>query len=143
EDLLFEDIEKHLVRIVPNGAQGVLRGGRLLREKAKSIAEIFSEKDCKKTLTGLASECETDLPIGVPVSWLDKSYEVGTPFEKLFAKYQDAARHEFNRLAAEKLKELPRTPFAGAEACQSCHPTAYKIWLESGHARAMATLEAV
>jgi len=37
----------------------------------------------------------------------------------------------------------PRNAYAGAESCARCHPGAYRVWRESGHARAFATLTAV
>ena len=33
------------------------------------------------------------------------------------------------------------SPFAGGETCATCHEEAFKIWEQSGHAHAMATLE--
>jgi len=45
-------------------------------------------------------------------------------------------------------KEADRVPvstqpsiFAGADACADCHEQAYKIWKNSGHARAIKALE--
>jgi len=37
----------------------------------------------------------------------------------------------------------PRNTYAGTESCAQCHPAAYKVWRESGHAKAFATLTAL
>ena len=34
----------------------------------------------------------------------------------------------------------PRNAYAGTETCAQCHPSAYQVWRQSGHARAFATL---
>jgi hypothetical protein len=34
----------------------------------------------------------------------------------------------------------PRNAYAGTESCAQCHPSAYQVWRQSGHARAFATL---
>ena len=36
----------------------------------------------------------------------------------------------------------PRNAYAGTESCAQCHPSAYQVWRQSGHARAFATLTA-
>jgi hypothetical protein len=36
----------------------------------------------------------------------------------------------------------PRNSYAGTQSCLQCHPSAAKVWRESGHARAFATLAA-
>ena len=36
----------------------------------------------------------------------------------------------------------PRNSYAGTQSCVQCHPGAAKVWRESGHARAFATLTA-
>ncbi len=42
----------------------------------------------------------------------------------------------------EKEPRHPSGPFAGSEACGSCHKADLKIWQHSKHARAFASLEA-
>ena len=136
-------------RMVPLGAQGVLRGGRLLRNRAKSIAEMLAlKKQCKpKTLIGKSPEgCEKPASIfanTTPVSWLPKSYDTGHPFKELFTRYARANADEFQRLVAKRLPLLKSSPFAGSDACKSCHPQAYQVWQSSKHAHAYATLKKV
>ncbi|HEY3901799.1 MAG TPA: multiheme c-type cytochrome [Chthoniobacter sp.] len=36
----------------------------------------------------------------------------------------------------------PRNAYAGTESCAQCHPSAYQVWRQSGHAHAFATLTA-
>jgi len=36
----------------------------------------------------------------------------------------------------------PRNAYAGSQSCAPCHASAYKVWHETGHARAFATLTA-
>jgi hypothetical protein len=36
----------------------------------------------------------------------------------------------------------PHNTYAGTQSCAQCHPSAYKTWSETGHARAFATLTA-
>jgi hypothetical protein len=46
--------------------------------------------------------------------------------------------------AAHLLDQVPRSPspeFAGSRACATCHAEATNVWLKSGHAHALATLE--
>lgn len=57
---------------------------------------------------------------------------------RIYRRYQD-------RVRAEKLLEqMPRTSeaaYAGSKACKSCHTEEYKIWKDTQHADALATLE--
>jgi hypothetical protein len=67
----------------------------------------------------------------------------------LAAAYRDEIRH--TKLAIDDPATLredmvpgvqPRNTYAGTQSCAQCHPTAWKVWHESGHARAFATLTA-
>ena len=52
----------------------------------------------------------------------------------------DIARIE-TEVGAVEVPPLTDTPFLGSAACAGCHPGPYAQWLETGHARAYASLE--
>ena len=57
---------------------------------------------------------------------------------KLYHRYLDRVKNE------KLLEQVPRTehiPYAGNQACQSCHQDAFKIWKDSEHSHALTTLE--
>lgn len=76
------------------------------------------------------------------------------PDEPMAAEMVVAAHDEFTNeqtKGAQAHQTLPSTPtgvfggsspFVGVETCAACHAREYDIWKESGHAHAMATLEA-
>jgi 2',3'-cyclic-nucleotide 2'-phosphodiesterase (5'-nucleotidase family) len=43
---------------------------------------------------------------------------------------------------AASLLSVSNSPFVGVETCSTCHTREYEIWQKTGHAHAMATLEA-
>lgn len=81
----------------------------------------------------------------VPVIWLGKEYAMqqlnGDPMAAVLAQYRQSTKGAFIADADRKAKARGQSPYAGAEACQSCHPAAYKAYTASAHARAMATLK--
>ncbi len=61
-----------------------------------------------------------------------------------YQAYNDRVKVEYEkRVAARKARESGQSPFAGAEACKSCHDKAYQAWQESLHAGAYGKLENV
>lgn len=123
-----------LVMMVPLGGQGVLRGGKARFAQAKSIGELLRGKSNAAPKPLLA-----DAKL---VTWLDASYSDDTPLKDLFERYNKAARSEFADSASRRIKDLAGSPFAGAQACASCHEAAFEKWRASQHAHAMATLTA-
>jgi hypothetical protein len=121
------------VMMVPLGAEGVLRGGKARFEQAKSIGEL---------LQGKAEAPKPILAGEKLVTWLDTSYQNETSLKDLFERYNAAARAQFVGAAAERTKDLASSPFAGEQACVSCHPKAAATWSQSKHAHAMADLAA-
>ena len=120
--------------MVPLGGQGVLRGGKARFSQAKSIGDLLQRKDDvpSKPLLG-------DVKL---VTWLDTAYADDATLKDLFDRYNQAARSEFAGEAAARTKDLAATPFAGAQTCLTCHPSAYYKWEGSKHAHAFATLQA-
>jgi hypothetical protein len=51
------------------------------------------------------------------------------------------AQETSSSLQPTSLVSTANSPFAGGETCATCHEEAFKIWEQSGHAHAMATLE--
>jgi hypothetical protein len=51
------------------------------------------------------------------------------------------AQQTTSTLQPTSLLSTANSPFVGAESCAACHDEAFKIWEQTGHAHAMATLE--
>jgi len=74
---------------------------------------------------------------------LDARFGDNEAIANIFALYQD----QLASLGLQKLgvRAAPhptgRGLFAGSEACGKCHTQAYKVWIETPHAKAMKTLE--
>jgi hypothetical protein len=80
---------------------------------------------------------------------LDSRFEDSPDIQRLFVEYQQ-------RLETEGFSKLGLTPgahprgqggddpslgtFSGSSSCRECHPTAYGIWSQTGHAHATETL---
>lgn len=118
----------------PLAAQGVLRGGKARFVQGPSIAELLQPKAPAPAPT------QPLLATAKLVTWLDRSYDDETRLKDLFDRYNQAARSAFAGAAAERTKDLASTPFAGAEACATCHKDAFDVWTASKHAHAMKTL---
>jgi len=58
---------------------------------------------------------------------------------RYYSRYLDRVRGE---KLVEMMPKISDEAYAGTEACRSCHEPEYKIWKESKHAQAFATLEA-
>jgi hypothetical protein len=139
ESRLSRKVDGMVVTMMPLGGQGVVRGGRLLFAEAKSVAELLAAPagGSRVGQPGLGT-----LPQGKLVTWLDPATGGERQLEDLFKRYNDAAKAAFAKAGAAREKALATTPFAGAAACQSCHPSAYETWTGMAHAHALATLEA-
>ena len=87
--------------------------------------------------------CRSDdlLGAGGPVIWLDRSYKDDGVFDDLLAWYRHAEAGRFQQAGREREKDLKNSPFAGAEACRTCHAVAFSQWQKSAHAGALVTLE--
>lgn len=136
-----KDDEKKLERApfgpvfqVPLGGQGILRGGTLMFDGAKSIGDLLGSKPSPQSPKPLLAAAKV-------VTWLPKSVGGEEQLKDLFARYNAAAKAQFAAAGAARLADLKDSPYAGADACASCHPAAQKVWNESRHAHAMATLQ--
>lgn len=96
--------------------------------------------DLKYQLVALGDEYET--PPGAernnPVVQLMEEYTKEVKRGNYLAKY---AGKEFHDLQLVKNKKYAAAKFVGSDRCQDCHPHAYKVWENSGHAHAYAKLE--
>jgi len=137
-----KDDEKKLERApfgpvfqVPLGGQGILRGGTLMFDGAKSIGDLLSgSKPSPAAPQPLLAAAKV-------VTWLPKSVGGDEQLKDLFDRYNAAAKAQFAAAGAARLADLKDSPYAGAEACAGCHPAAQKVWQDSKHAHAMATLQ--
>lgn len=69
---------------------------------------------------------------------LDPGYADDPESTRIYARYQQRVRDE------DLIAQMPRfesEKFAGNKACMSCHDDAAKVWKESAHGAALATLE--
>jgi len=126
--------ENPLVRMVPLGGQGVLRGGRLVEREAPSLSALLIS-----TATGATSLSFSE---AVPITWLEPRFEAGSPLGDLFAAYEKEEAEAFTLAQAAKKADMATSLYAGAEACKTCHATAYATWKNSHHAKAHDTLKA-
>ncbi len=136
------------IRMVPHGGQGVLRGGALRLQKAKSLVEIFASPGCSATPTNalVKTECQENTSVLTDpelVTWLDKSYTSGVSaeVESILTQFRKEQEKFFKVKSKEKLADLKATPFAGAAACKNCHLSEYSTWETSSHAKAFRTLQ--
>jgi len=61
-----------------------------------------------------------------------------------YKRYNDRVKQDYlKRVEIRKQQESGNSPYAGAEACQSCHAKQYKVWSDSEHAKAFEDLENV
>ena len=128
-------LETPYVRMVPLAGQGILRGGSLTFTEAPSLSTLLQTTTPVKE-SPLSSLERTEL------SWLDPSYEDGSPLEALFATYEKEESNFFEQEKDRKKREQPLSPYIGSDACKTCHARAYAAWKTSPHAGAYATLQA-
>jgi len=79
-------------------------------------------------------------PIGLEVATLESSIPESASIRQLLTAYLERVGEE------ELLADQPKRPhpsgqsFVGSQACSPCHPSEFKTWSETAHARAWATL---
>ncbi|NRA44426.1 MAG: hypothetical protein HRU09_05670 [Oligoflexales bacterium] len=137
-------LDQPFIRMVPLGGVGVLRGGKLMQQEAPSVAKLLessnnsSSPQAFPSLTDNLNTQKIDsFPISsIAVSWLDYTFDEGSPLKDLMREYNTETKEVFEKIAKSRLKDLKNSPFIGAAACKSCHPDAFKKWSESGHAKA-------
>ena len=126
------------VYMVPLGGQGFLRGGNLQLEEVKPLSELFGNK------TTVVQERRSDNWLKDPklVTWLDPATSSQNRLmDQVYESYTKAAQVSFHETGKKRLQQLKETSFAGAQVCVGCHPEASKVYLNSKHAKAMATLQ--
>jgi hypothetical protein len=75
---------------------------------------------------------------------LPKSVPDAPALAQWYADYSAEVKANYQRMAAlRKAQDQGKTPFAGAEACKTCHREAYDTWSRSRHAQAFSALEDV
>lgn len=149
EERKTEELLRRLVApavyAVPLGGQGLLRGGTLLFEEAKPLAAYLAPApEC--TLNPKAAGCPAGgegLPFRTAkrVTWLGRDVGDADGLGDLYARYDAAVKVAFKSEGEARLKDLAASPFAGVEACESCHSEAVKIYRGTKHAQAILTLQ--
>jgi hypothetical protein len=132
ETKLVRKIASTKVFMVPLGGQGVLRGGGLRFEPAKTLTELLQDPQ-KDEPTFLKKE--------TLISWLGPNSVNEDTLSDLFKRYNSAAKKVFRSEATERAKNLASSPYVGAVACQACHPQAFAVWEKSKHSHAIKTLQ--
>jgi hypothetical protein len=148
------------ILMVPLGGQGILRGGVMRFEGARSIAELLGgQRDCVgggEALPGTFGSCKSKVgsPIGgggsvtdpfrkgTLVTWLGPETGEADSMRGVYEGYQEAARQAFRAGQASRAQDLASSPFAGAEACKTCHAQPYKVFAGTKHAHAIDVLKA-
>ena len=137
-----------VARMVPLGGTGVLRGGYLRDKEAPDLDSIFAGAEAGRGVTSasllpLPGKAPAFQPVirDFPVTWLGPAWEGGSPLRGLMETYLEEARGQFQKLATARASALKDSPFAGADNCKSCHPSAWKAWRQSAHASALDTLK--
>lgn len=136
------------VYMVPSFGQGVLLGGALRQGSLEGM--LGQATNCPSSpLTspeGQGKDCnKTGTIIGKVqlVNWLDRNQEtMDSGIEVPWQRYQKGIQDQYQKWVALKKKEDVMTPFAGAEACQTCHSSEYEVWQASHHAKALMSLVA-
>lgn len=128
------------VLMVPHGGQGILRGGSLLYTEARPVSDFF--KRSGDDGNGKPKGMELPFPKAKLVTWLDPaSASDDGPLKGVYDRYAAAARQAFLGEGEKRLKDLKDSPFAGSQACATCHKSAAEVYAKSAHARAMETLK--
>ncbi len=134
ESLLQRPVSGAQVLVAPLGGQGVIRGGVLQYQQAPLLKDLF-----KTESSGEIGFRKTSI-----VTWLDKNYMGLTKkLDLLSADYAKAGRDLYAIKETQKKAALKNSKYVGVEACSGCHDQAVKIWKQSKHAGAMATLKKV
>jgi hypothetical protein len=129
------------ILFVPYGGQGVLRMGDMVANEAKSVSQILGNSDCKPSL--LTADCQsTDAPTirKKRVSWLDKDYLSSSTIAPIVESFANARTREFEERTKARLISPVKTPYVGASACKSCHPSSHQTWEATKHASAFSVL---
>jgi hypothetical protein len=144
-------IDGQPILMVPLGGQGMLRGGGALFAEAKSVADYLKPtcapgkaldlgNDCARAGTGSGGETSPFRTAKI-VTWLDPKIVGDGGLTKLWADYEAAVKTAFKAQSESRARDLANSPFAGAEACASCHPKASATWAKTAHAHAMKELK--
>ncbi|UCD11015.1 MAG: hypothetical protein JSU88_10140 [Nitrospinaceae bacterium] len=74
---------------------------------------------------------------------LDSSVQFDPEMVKLYAAYNEKVEALFFASLSEKRNNSDKEIYATEAVCKTCHPGAHKVWSESRHGRAYATLARV
>lgn len=81
-------------------------------------------------------------PIFAP-AWLSPEYPDHPELFKMYEAYDREVQSLYGNMVVRRRQEEADSPYAGAAICQTCHEEEYKIWANSGHSQAFATLERI
>lgn len=145
EDLLYKG-QNNKIKIVPLGGQGVV----VSKISRVDLNSLVNTAPCNRNdSAGLPSRCDKtntfDLTKTMPVyddfHWLSRDSIYSNYMDKLLVSYRLAAKDSYGRIAKSKLKYKKHSNYVGSLACKKCHPSIYKIYERSAHARAFKTLK--
>jgi hypothetical protein len=133
ESKLNRPIKKRIIRMVPVGGQGILRGGKKLTQIAPALSGLIQISPSPQSKDNLFKK-QTN------VSWLTKDEEGPDQLKDLFKAYNDSQKGEFKRITAERKLYLANSSYVGSESCKTCHADQFKKWESSNHSKAYTTL---
>jgi len=79
----------------------------------------------------------------IAVDWLGDRWPDAPAAAPVFAAYDERVKALFFARLQTQREQEQNSPYAGEEACKTCHPAQAAIWNASQHSHALATLERV
>jgi hypothetical protein len=128
--------------MVPLAGQGYLRGGDLQNRENASLDQVFlpPEKVAKPLYE--SGNLKLGRAWGPPkvVTWLLPEVGENKMAQELYSEYMRETKTAFALAAAVRVKHLSASPFAGSEACRTCHSSEVEVFRGTKHFHAMETL---
>lgn len=141
--LLRLQTSRSIVRQTPLGGQGVLLFGEaqlLFQNLQKTVKALLAPSSNASYLLNKPNELPLLATLGTPIAWLDNSFDIESPLSKVQKDFSELNEKAFAVHVKKFRPLLKSSPYAGAEACKSCHSKAYDVWKSSRHANAHPTL---
>ena len=135
-------VEGGLVWMVPLAGQGYLRGGELRNRSGASLDQLFSAPE---NSGGLKIEKGKKIDVNLftapkNVTWLLPGIGENKKSSVFYEEYMQRTKFAFEKEAANRVKDLASSSFAGVEVCKTCHPSEVEKYKSTSHFRAMETL---
>lgn len=144
--LLFRGDEAELGRLASSGLFTAIVAGNPSDDELKAATE-WAVAGYRVPEVPTKGQGAVRLPAGasgpVRVDWLKEGIPEGPEARAALAAYDDRVQALFFAQAEAREALAKDTVYAGAQACQGCHPSAFATWQGSRHARALHGLEIV